>query len=187
MPRMFRVYMLKNEANGKCYVGATKKFFGRRVYEHARAARRSKNAKEGTLFGDLKQFGEDAFEASVLEHLDSAGATSAREVELISSMKTMVPSGYNIKPVSVYSPYETCDPEENLTPEGWNLGDAFRKEAVRRVHLFEKGGPYKVSQLAASYETSFLIELELARELGLEEEYFGGATTVSIRVGIDLE
>jgi hypothetical protein len=97
-------------------------------------------------------------------------------------MKTMSPFGYNTGPVSDYSPDEICEPEENLTPQGWNLGNAFRKEAVRRMYLFEKGGPYKVSQLASSYETTFLIELDLARELDLEEQYFGGAHSVSINI-----
>lgn len=178
---MFRIYILKNEVNGKCYIGATKRFFGRRVYEHARAARR-KNVKEGTLYGDLKTFGEEAFSARVLDHINSAPEASAREIALISSMKTMSPLGYNTKPVCDYSPDEICNPEENLTPEGWNLGDNFRKEAVRRMYLFEKSGPYKVSFLANSYETTFPIELELARELGLEEQYFRGATIISVDI-----
>jgi group I intron endonuclease len=174
---MFRIYVLRNDTNGKCYIGVTKKFFGRRIREHIWSAKR-KGGEAGTLSGDLNSLGEEAFSANVLEHVKSATDASARERYLIDTTVTSHPNGYNVGLLN-YWVRETATEMDALTYEARNLDDRFKEEAIRRIYVYEKGGPYKASDIG---ESPHQIEYELACELGLVEEYFGNATSISINL-----
>jgi group I intron endonuclease len=92
---MFRIYMIRNEENGKCYVGATNKFFGARITQHMKLARRSKSSKLGSLTEGLKLFGESAFTANVVEHIEKHEIVAEREIYWVELNKCTFPLGYN--------------------------------------------------------------------------------------------
>lgn len=89
---MAYIYLIKNNINGKCYVGKTLKSPAERFSEHLRDAR--KPTKENRpLYRAINKYGDDNFSLHVLEECADKFA-SEREVWYIEQLETYA-HGYN--------------------------------------------------------------------------------------------
>lgn len=90
---MFSAYLITCSANGKLYVGVTKKTIARRWAQHLKTAAR---APRGVLHLAIRKYGSDAFS---VEHIASAKSyEELLELEqvLIAQHNTISPFGYNL-------------------------------------------------------------------------------------------
>ena len=89
---MAYIYCIKNNINGKCYVGKTLKSPAERFSEHLRDARKP-TEENRPLYRAIKKHGEDNFSLRVLEECADKFA-SEREMWYIEKLKTYA-HGYN--------------------------------------------------------------------------------------------
>lgn len=89
---MAYIYLIKNNINGKCYVGKTLKSPAERFSEHLRDARKP-TEENRPLYRAIKKYGEDNFSLQVLEECADEFASS-REIWYIKALKTYT-CGYN--------------------------------------------------------------------------------------------
>ena len=82
------VYCLTNTVNGKQYIGQTTRTVKVRVIEHKRSSSPIGNA--------IKKYGEEKFSIETLVVCDDE-ELDANELQLISSLKTYKPYGYNLE------------------------------------------------------------------------------------------
>jgi len=87
------IYSWQHIESGKRYVGQTIDP-ARRRWQHLFEARMGNHA-EGTLHGDLKKFGQSAFEFSIIENGIPAPDLPDRERHWIAFLGTKAPTGYN--------------------------------------------------------------------------------------------
>ena len=89
------IYVIENKITGKRYVGQTvttlNHRFRRGHLSEARTGRRN-----APLYNAIRKYGEDNFEASILEECTSSVKLNEREIHWIQKLNTIVPSGYNI-------------------------------------------------------------------------------------------
>jgi group I intron endonuclease len=87
------IYLLRNQQNGKGYVGQTTCPLDKRLNEHRNAAH---NGTGKYLHRAIAKYGWENFHVSVLEeNVDTAGI-DAREAFWISILNTKAPNGYNL-------------------------------------------------------------------------------------------
>ena len=93
-PKSMIVYLIRNKVNGKGYVGATQRtaeerWRAHRYESHGRALCRH-------LHSAMKEFGEDAFEISVLASVETLEELYKTERKFIVELGTLAPEGYNL-------------------------------------------------------------------------------------------
>lgn len=86
------VYKLVNKANGKFYVGKTKKSVQRRFREHASSA---KSGSRYPLHCAIRKHGLDAFKIDVLQRCDTVEGLNRAEIEWIEKLDAQA-TGYNL-------------------------------------------------------------------------------------------
>lgn len=89
---MAYIYLIKNNINGKCYVGKTLKSPAERFSEHLRDARKQ-TEENRPLYRAINKYGEDNFSLHVLEECADKFA-SEREMWYIEQLETYA-HGYN--------------------------------------------------------------------------------------------
>lgn len=89
------VYCATCRITGKKYIGITSQTLKRRIEAHNSSAIRVQH-KNIIFHKAIRKYGKDAFEWEVLETCKTTEELRAREVALISEMKTMSPNGYNM-------------------------------------------------------------------------------------------
>lgn len=89
---MAYIYLIKNNINGKCYVGKTLKSPAERFSEHLRDARKS-TEENRPLYRAINKYGDDNFSLHVLEECADKFA-SEREMWYIEQLETYA-HGYN--------------------------------------------------------------------------------------------
>lgn len=90
------VYLIRNQVDGKCYVGQTTRDFKVRYMEHCLASSAKKGSK---LSQAIQLFGEENFTCTILEEgITDERELSYREVYYIATMRTVWPDGYNATP-----------------------------------------------------------------------------------------
>lgn len=89
---MAYIYLIKNNINGKCYVGKTLKSPKERFSEHLYDAYKP-TEENRPLYRAIKKYGKDNFSLHVLEECTD-GLASEREIWYIKKLKTYV-HGYN--------------------------------------------------------------------------------------------
>jgi hypothetical protein len=87
------VYLLTNRANGKRYVGQTRRTLELRWWEHTKPSQH----KDGlALHNAIRKYGPAAFEKSVLSTATNLEALNSLERFWIRELKTLRPHGYNL-------------------------------------------------------------------------------------------
>ncbi|MCK9542526.1 MAG: GIY-YIG nuclease family protein [Novosphingobium sp.] len=86
------VYLVKNNINGKCYVGQTVHSLLHRKLEHLSEAKRG--AKYPFHFA-INKYGKDNFEWSILYHSLSVEELNKKEIYFIEFYNSKIPHGYN--------------------------------------------------------------------------------------------
>ena len=89
---MAYIYLIKNNINGKCYVGKTLKSPNERFSEHLYDAYKP-TEENRPLYRAIKKYGKDNFSLHVLEECTD-GLASEREIWYIKKLKTYA-HGYN--------------------------------------------------------------------------------------------
>lgn len=85
------VYLIRNKANGKCYVGKSTRDLHTRWLEHIRHGR---NGRPGALYFDLQMMGAEFFELRILFESTQESEIAAMERHFITLFQC-VESGYN--------------------------------------------------------------------------------------------
>ena len=97
------IYCIENTANGKQYIGQTRKIVRERFAEHLSNSDRITN-RGYVLYEAIRKYGKEYFVVSILEahacktNEDLCKVLDERETSLISEMKTQTPYGYNVMP-----------------------------------------------------------------------------------------
>lgn len=85
------IYMITNLINGKKYVGQTKRSLVKRWAEHVRG-----NSGCSALKLAIKEFGSNNFKIEEIFQANSLEQLCLKERELVLSLGTMYPNGYNL-------------------------------------------------------------------------------------------
>jgi group I intron endonuclease len=91
----FIIYKIKNNKNGKLYIGQTKQSLQARFYRHLR---RASNELHYTyaLCNAIRKHGAESFECVEIETVNSLKEADEREVYWIELLNTLSPNGYNM-------------------------------------------------------------------------------------------
>lgn len=87
------IYLARNTANGKGYVGQTVKGLKARMREHQKDAKRGSKVP---FHRAIRKYGFESFTWQVLRTCDSREDLAAAEQACITTMNTKVPNGYNL-------------------------------------------------------------------------------------------
>lgn len=93
--KVYHVYKIINKVNGKIYIGGTSQSANDRLREHKYKAR---NGMESPLYRAIREYGEDCFDAEVIEDCYSREELDNRERFWIANLGSTNPEiGYNSK------------------------------------------------------------------------------------------
>lgn len=87
------IYKIKNNINGKVYIGQTIRNIDIRWYEHCKE---SKNGNNSTIYKAIRKYGEEGFSISVVCKANNLNELNQREINCIRLFKA-VSNGYNSK------------------------------------------------------------------------------------------
>lgn len=87
------IYCVRNAVNGKRYIGQTKNSLKQKRCTQIADARRGDSQ---LLFAAIREFGEDAFEWTVLFDDVDEDELNQLEIDTIAVYRTQVPNGYNL-------------------------------------------------------------------------------------------
>lgn len=91
------VYMIRNNINGKLYVGITTRKLKKRMREHFDISNQSSNNAKSSLHHSLKKYGSENFSVSILEKCKDEKKLTEAELKWISALNTGEKKyGYNI-------------------------------------------------------------------------------------------
>ncbi len=89
-----KIYLITNNVNGKRYVGLTSRSVSERWAEHLEEARGSRSQRALTLA--IRKYGVPAFTIEQIAEADDWDSLCVAEVDLIESLGTKAPLGYNM-------------------------------------------------------------------------------------------
>jgi group I intron endonuclease len=87
------LYRIKNNINGKCYIGLSSHGAARRFAAHVKAMKRGSMT---ALHCAMRKYGVDAFSVEQLVFCEPGPHLKEMEVQAIASHQTRAPSGYNL-------------------------------------------------------------------------------------------
>ena len=91
------VYLLRNRANGKGYVGlTTQRLSDRLTYHRSESPGRVASKKNTAIWRAILKYGWDTFDVSVIEECVSIEALKVAETAWIRELGTLSPRGYNL-------------------------------------------------------------------------------------------
>lgn len=91
------VYLIRNQINGKLYVGQTTTSLRRRFQSHVDHASRSERCSKSAIEQAFLKYGRHRFTIVVLEACETMDALNAAEKHWIEHLHTKAPRGYNIR------------------------------------------------------------------------------------------
>jgi group I intron endonuclease len=94
-PRVFRVYLVTNEKNGKRYVGITSRSVRARWMDHKSRGRASRRYNR-PLYNAIAKYGSQAFSVRTIAATISWQRACKSEEECIHEYGTLAPQGYNL-------------------------------------------------------------------------------------------
>jgi group I intron endonuclease len=89
-----KIYLITNSKNGKRYVGLTTRSIAERWAEHLEDARGCRSRRALALA--IRKYGVEAFSVEQIAEADDWDSLCAAEIELIDSLGTKAPNGYNM-------------------------------------------------------------------------------------------
>lgn len=89
-----KIYLITNTSNGNRYVGLTSRSIAERWAEHVEESRGSRSRRALTLA--IRKYGISAFTIAQIAEAEDWDSLCAAEVELIESLGTKAPFGYNM-------------------------------------------------------------------------------------------
>jgi group I intron endonuclease len=89
----YSIYVIRNDANGKHYVGQTYRYPLERIDGHVQAARRG---VDYAFYRAIRVYGLDNFSLVHTEHCPKERAKAAEEA-MMDKYNSLVPSGYNVR------------------------------------------------------------------------------------------
>lgn len=96
MSRIGIIYLIKNNINGKCYVGLTTKSIETRWKQHLKEAKKN---NPRPLYSSIRKYGEEAFDVVLLEDIDSLSKLQDAERKWIKYFSSDTDDkGYNLTP-----------------------------------------------------------------------------------------
>ena len=140
------IYLIKNKANGKCYVGQTTQKLKTRIAKHVNAAN---NGSTQLIHKAMRKYGIDSFDITILENCDNKDLDRL-ENKMIKTYRGMVPSGYNLKGGGHSSRYSKESRKKmSLAHKGIPLSE----EHKRRISQSCKGniGPWKGKKFSKAH------------------------------------
>lgn len=90
----FEVYLIKNSATNKSYVGVTTKGYINRFNQHIWQSR--KGGKTSALYSAMRKYGYGAFSIEKICDCADFDEMNSAEVYYISKLNTLSPNGYNL-------------------------------------------------------------------------------------------
>jgi len=87
-----RIYKITNTINNKAYYGQTRQPPNRRWSQHKQAA---KNGRKMILYNAIRLYGIENFTFEVVCECETLEELNAKEIEYISTNKSLAPNGYN--------------------------------------------------------------------------------------------
>jgi group I intron endonuclease len=133
------VYLALNTANGRGYVGQTRRDLSVRIKEHARHCRR-KDRPLSYFHKAVLKHGVEAFQWVVLAETASDKALDVSERAWIESLGTMVPDGYNLETGGNRNKRHSEESKARISAS--LTGHVMSEESKARVSLTKKGKRY---------------------------------------------
>lgn len=91
----FEVYCIKNEVNGKLYVGVTTKGYKNRFANHIWHSRKSSGGCRA-LYNAMRKYGQDAFSVELIDTASGFEEMNQLERKYIAMLGSLHPNGYNL-------------------------------------------------------------------------------------------
>ncbi len=90
------IYLVTHIDSGKMYVGLTVQLFELRWSQHKEDSRKHYIKSEESLHAAMREFGQAAFEITIIDRGTTKTDLETKEREWIKSLDTLVPKGFNI-------------------------------------------------------------------------------------------
>lgn len=90
------IYLLRNKANGKCYVGQTVQQPNDRIRQHRQCADSDRRHRQAISLA-IHKYGWSGFDSFVLEVCETQEALDAAEQHWIAHYNSLTPNGYNLR------------------------------------------------------------------------------------------
>lgn len=135
------IYKITNLVTGLLYIGQTKNPIERRWTEHKRDGKMIKKAgrPRSYLHNAMSLYGSDSFTIELLDVGSTRQALNEKEEYWISTLNTLAPGGYNIRPGGWDSTFseETLTLLSNASKARWNDPE-FRTKTTVAIKLAQK-------------------------------------------------
>lgn len=90
----FLIYQIKNDVNSLLYIGITNQLLRARMLQHIGSARRG---NQKPLYVAMRELGIEHFFIELLETCPARQQAECRETDLIETLGTAYPHGYNVR------------------------------------------------------------------------------------------
>lgn len=128
---MFQVYKITNLINNKMYIGLTTQQLKKRWSAHKSDTRSCK-----ALGRAIKKYGADNFKIETIYKTDNRHDMILKEIELIKSLNTLVPNGYNISKGGEFHPVSqnTLNILKDKSKKYWDIQENKDKMSERMLN-----------------------------------------------------
>jgi len=140
------IYLARNIANGKRYVGKTRMSLAARIKEHVK---RSRLGSQLCFHKAIRKYGVDGFSWSVLFNGTSETDLEAQEILFIQQMKSRVPSGYNMTDGGEGGLQRSVSAATREKLRAAQLGRLHTEESRRKMSQQRRGVPKSATHLTA--------------------------------------
>ena len=138
------IYVIRNQINGKLYVGQTTRGAANRWRGHIKGL--GNGRKYHGLKGALAKYGVENFSLEILDTADTQEGLDAKERAWIASLGSLTPGGYNLKDGGLEgSPYSAESKERNRQAQ---LGKRHTAESKAKMSASHKGKPKSPEHVA---------------------------------------
>ena len=132
------IYKIENKADGKIYVGQTRRTLAERISEHKR-----KNRKLSYIYRAINKYGIDAFDITILEICDTLERLNEREKFWIKELNCKIPIGYNMTDGGLG---RVVTDEERSHKSASQKGHIVSEETRKKISQANKGKSHIVSE-----------------------------------------
>ena len=94
---MFKVYLIYNTINDKCYIGQTSKTLHRRFSVHAQKCNANHKSLNTPIFKAIEEYGKENFFIKLLAECETRSEALRLELLYANELNTIIPNGYNCR------------------------------------------------------------------------------------------